>query len=62
MSDEPQKPWPPLARKAFRDAARTCRQKATALVTEEWLSAAERAEGIAALETLAVEFEEKASE
>lgn len=44
------------------DAARRCRQKAAELETEERLSDVERAEGIAALEKLAVEFEEKASE
>jgi len=44
------------------DAARRCRQKTRELITEERLSAIERAEGIAALEKLAVEFEEKASE
>jgi hypothetical protein len=62
MSDQPQNPWPPLARKTFRDGAKMCRQKAAALRTDQRVTDAERAEGIAALEKLAIELEGKAAE
>jgi hypothetical protein len=59
MFDKPQKPWPPLAREAFREMAERCRQKAIADMTDERLSPDERAEGLEALNQLAIEFERK---